>query len=257
MSRLRVDFCGIVANTGARDTNGIRWSFDLTNDVAVQNVEVGNATGQAGGVLLADDQGERRPVLDGMAQALTAEGGDLAYQIVMGALPAPRTQRDLVVYEAVPKVQTCQRAREPRILERLPMLVRFQIDLLSLSPSRRAVTAASPVTINPGASAELVNAGTAPCPLKITAGGTGELVARQDATGQVLRSKGSIPSGAVIDSATKRVTTSGGAALLGALDNPSEWLWIAAGNPITGPTTTSITNQGDVPFTITRYNRYA
>lgn len=250
MNGTRVDLCGIVGNTGDPDDDGIRWTFDVVDDFAVQSVEVGSATGRSGGTLLTDDLGERRPVVNGLAKCPNASAADRALQIVRGSLPARLATGELITYEEVPKRQLVRRAAPPRVPLHNARLVRFQLDLLALDSFRRALEPTTVPTIAAGATVNVTNGGNAPAYFTIVAAGSGVVKLRQDASGQVLRSRVSVASGTRFDCGRRRVTTSGGVVLTGVLDNPSEWLCVPP------ESTVPVTNQGAVPLNLEIFDTF-
>jgi hypothetical protein len=60
-----------------------------------------------------------------------------------------------------------------------------------------------------------------------------------------------VASGTVFDSGLRQVHSSGGVVLAGVVDNPSEWLSIPR------LASTSVTNQGTAPLSVTFYDSYA
>lgn len=248
-----VTLCGVVGNTGDPDGDGIRWTFDLVSgwDSPEQDVQLGAATGRAGATLLSDEVGARRPAIDGMARADSPAGGRVAYRTAKAQLPpigaAGFLDADLdgVLLRAV-----VRRAIRPRVDFLSPTVVSFHLELAALNPWLLTLTPET-VTIPAGGQATITNDGTAPTWLAVTANAAGTVNVLQTTSGQRLKSKpGAAPSGAVFDSTDRRVTSAAGAVLLGVVDNPSEWLSVAA------ESAAIVKNEGTVSVDVTHHHAY-
>lgn len=254
MTSQRIDFCGIVGNTHVLDANGVRWRFGISTgwDSPEQDVEVGAATGLPGGVLLSDDIGPRRPVLEGTAKAPNRAISDEVVQTIRAKMPPAGGTGDLIVYEEVPKRATVRRAARPRYRRETFLLTTFELELVALDPYIRALTPRPAVSIAAGTTQDVTNGGTAPAYLRIVTTSPGTVNVRQTGTGQVLRSKPgvTVAAGTVFDCARKRVESSGGVQLTGVLDNPSEWLAIPA------ESTVPVQNQGTAPVDVIVFDTY-
>jgi hypothetical protein len=132
-------------------------------------------------------------------------------------------------------------------------LVIAEVELLALYPFKRGEIERS-VSIAPGETKTLTNAGTQAAALFITTTGAGLVQLQQNTSGQVLRTRSSVVTGTVFDCFMQSVTTSAGLEIF-PMGSPSEWLAIPGGT-IDTPADTDITNQGAAPVDVTWYDTY-
>jgi len=253
MADMRVDLFGLECNTDAPDANGVVWNVAGIGGWGSPEVASirSRPSVRMGSVLTDERHGERVVTIPGWIDAPDASTAWAAWEqlAVMPGLGAsgtvtayqPNGARSLLV----------RQAEEPRTDQDIVgASFDFLLTLVALQPYKTGGSLKT-VTVAAGATVTLTNAGTATAYLTATASGSGTVRLRQNVSGQVLRSRASVSSGTVFDSGLRQVRSSGGVVLSGVVDNPSEWLSIPR------LASTSVTNQGTAPLSVTFYDSYA
>lgn len=243
---------GIEANNEVPDEDGCRWTVSSSTGWLSPSIQSERATptGRAGSTLTLERHGERRLEIKGLAYAPTQAQAEAAWNR-LAVLPGVGASGELIRYEVVPKSLRVRMDDQPLADPPAGGHFYYSLSLVALDPYKRALTPKT-VTLGPGASATLVNDGTATAYLTATVSAFGRVELRQDSSGQVLRSKGaSVATGTVFDSGARQVRSGGGVVLAGVVDNPSEWLSIPR------LSSTPVTNLGTATVDVTFYDSYA
>jgi hypothetical protein len=252
MADMRVDLFGIQCNTDVPDVNGCVWNvagIDGWGSPEVASIRQ-RPSGRFGTVLLDEAYGERVLGISGWVDAPDQEMAWVALE-QLAVMPGVGASGTVTVHQANgARSVLVRQAEQPRTPEDIVgRSVDFLLTVVALQPYKTG--AAKTVSVAAGASVTLTNDGTATAYLSATATGSGTVKLRQDVSGQVLRSRASVSSGTVFDSGLRQVRSSGGVVLAGVVDNPSEWLSIPR------LASTSVTNQGTAPLSVTFYDSYA
>ncbi|WP_076260879.1 hypothetical protein [Intrasporangium flavum] len=251
-----IEFAGVTFNTGEPDADGCLWSMRVPQGWGrpPQQVDVTEPTVAPGG----DQSSNRRkpwPLLARWRVRCPDEATAWATYNRCHEMPGDGLDRaaTLLVGEAVPKwvsvIQTAADITEPRG----NLLVFAEVELSALVPFKRGADERS-ITLAPGETKTLRNAGTRAATLVVTTTGAGTVQLRQNASGQVMRTRTSVATGTVFDCREQSVTTSAGLDIF-PMGSPSEWLSIPGGT-LTIPADTGLTNQGTAPVTVSCYDTY-
>ena len=192
------------------DVDGVRWrvfSVDGWDSAAVR-IDAGDRTGRHGGYGSSPLWAARTLVVSGRAHCPDMATAFRVREIVAAQLSC-MSPESLVVHESVPKSLTVVCGGQPRSsvpIDAPPYRVTWQVTLRADDPFKRVLTP----TVTPlaaGSTVTIPSAGTAAADLlvKVTSAGTVTL----SAGGQTLRT-GSLPVGAVIDTARATVETGAG-----------------------------------------------
>ena len=242
----RVDIAGRSCNVGP-DDDGVDFHVfgpDLPGwSGPPADVELAEPTGAEGAVLLQDRAGARTVVVPGRVYAPTQELAWVAYGLLRTTMPGRRAFGDLVVHEPVPKRLRIKQGAVPRLTIPKGRRVTFELTLLALDPFKTALEA-TVVTIAPGGTEDVVNAGDEAAYVSVETTGAGTVWLQQDDSGAVMRSKDAVASGVLFDALAKTVTPS--VQMLA----PSQWLSVPADS------TTPFTNLGTASLLLTVFDTY-
>ena len=248
---MRWNLFGVECNTDERDADGCIWTVSsstgwLSPTIVSQRDAV---SVRPGSTLTREIHGERTLEISGWVFGLTQAGAEAAWNR-LPVMPGVGASGVVTRYEVTPKSLRVRMDQPPLANPPAGGSFAYQLSLVALDPYKTALTPKT-VSVAAGATVTLTNAGTATAYLTATASGSGTVRLRQNASGQVLRSRASVSSGTVFDSGLRQVRSSGGVVLSGMVDNPSEWLSIPR------LASTSVTNQGTAPLSVTFYDSYA
>lgn len=248
---MRWNLFGVDHNTDTPDSDGVVWTVARSKGWLSPSIVSSRAlpSGRSGSVLTAERHGERTLEIFGMGRAPTQAQAEAGWNR-LPVMPGVGASGVVTRYEVVPKSLRVRMDDEPLSDPPAGGVFFYQLALVALDPYKLALTAKT-VALAAGATVTLTNDGTATAYLAATATGSGTVQLRQDDSGQVLRSKASVASGTVFDSGLRQVRSGGGVVLSGVVDNPSEWLSIPR------LASTSVTNQGTAPLSVTFYDSYA
>ena len=223
---VRVDLFGIACNTGVRDASGVEWNVASVEGWSSPRVRqsIDYSTGRSGAVALFEQYGERALRVSGDIVAPDQATAWAVYE-ALSVMPGVGASGVVAVYESTPKQLVARQADQPEITDPVGGRLDFLLSLVAVEPFKRAI---SPTTasISAGGSVSVTNNGTAPAFVSVTATSAGSVRVRQNSSGQVLRTRASVASGTVFDAQSRTVRSSGGVAVYGVMDSPSEWLSI-------------------------------
>jgi len=252
-----ITFAGVNFNTWPEpDADGCWWAMRVPKGWGTppQQVDIVEPTIAPGGSQAANRRKPWPLLARLIVRAPSDAAAEAAYERCFD-MPGDGLDRSavLLVGGPVPKwvqvIQTSADIREPNGTR----VVTAELELAALYPFKRGETPRTE-TLAAGQTKTLTNAGTRAAFLTLTTTGSGLVQVRQNASGQVLRTKTSVASGTVFDSYAQSVTTAGGLEVF-PMGSPSEWLSIPGGTVDT-PATTSVTNQGAAPLTLSWYDTY-
>jgi hypothetical protein len=244
-----VDLFGVLCNTDTVDADGIEWTVDLEGwDSPDQRSPVGDPAGRHGGVPMGDLWGVRTLVAVGEAVAPTQALAWDAYYRLTGSMPGLGKEGTVVVHEPTPKQLTVRQSGPPRVSSPVRGLVSFRLTLGAMDPLKQGTTLKS-VTIGPGSSVAVTNAGNESAEPVLTTGGAGLVNVSSD-HGGTISTDTSVPSGTVFDVLHRDVSSPTGDDLFTATSPGMLWFSLPPGD-------TNVHNSGTQPVTLTFRDAYA